>query len=71
MLIMMALRILWLVVAFVVLLPIIIVVEAIWLVVCIRSAKQLDKPLSTGLYYWWVYLKEGIKMNADFVINGL
>lgn len=66
-----ALRILWLVVSFMVLLPIIVAVGLWWLVICIRSAIQLEEPAMKGFYYWWLWLKQGIYMNADFVINGL
>lgn len=66
-----ALRILWLAVAFVVLFPLIVVVEAIWLVWCIHCARQLDQPMLNGINYWWLWLKEGIRLNVDFVENGL
>lgn len=66
-----ALRISWLVVAFFVLLPAIIVFEIAWLVYCIRAAKMLNETVSTGVEAWIYYLKQGLAMNADFVKNGL
>ena len=66
-----ALRIAWLVVAFIVLLPLIIVFEVIWLGVCMYSARLLNESISLGVQAWYHYLKQGIVMNADFVKNGL
>lgn len=66
-----ALRISWLAVAFIVLLPAIIVFEVAWLVYCIKAAKMLNESASMGLQSWYYYLKQGIAMNADFVKNGL
>ena len=66
-----ALRISWLIFAFVVLLPVIIIVELVWLVLCIYITKRMNQSLLRGLQIWLNYLKAGIAMNADFVENGL
>lgn len=65
------LRILWLVITGVILFPIIVIVGAWWLAVCIRETKRLDGTVGKGIKLWFNYLKEGIRMNADFVENGL
>lgn len=65
------LRILWLVVAFVILFPIITIFEVCWLVVCIRSAKLLGVSVKEGIKVWCDYIKTGVCMNIDFVRNGL
>jgi hypothetical protein len=66
-----ALRILWLVVASVVLFPIITLFTMFWLVVCIRSARLLGMSVWQGIQVWYNYLKSGVYMNIDFVRNGL
>lgn len=66
-----ALRLLLLVVEAVVLWPIIVLVEILWLVHCIWAAKQLDKSVMDGIKLWFNYIKQGLAMNADFVMNGL
>ena len=65
------LRVSWLVFAFVVLFPLIVLVELVWLVYCIRAARILNESIKEGLMVWYEYLKAGIAMNKDFVINGL
>lgn len=65
------LRITWLVVAFIVLFPIIALMEAWWLVRCIKASLSIGETVRTGFGYWMQYLKEGIVLNKDFVINGL
>ena len=66
-----ALRILWLVVASVILFPIIALFTMVWLVVCIRSARILGMSVWKGIQVWYNYLKAGVYMNIDFVRNGL
>ena len=66
-----ALRILWLVVASVILFPIITLFTMFWLVVCIRSARLLGMSVWQGIQVWYNYLKSGVYMNIDFVRNGL
>ena len=66
-----AMRVLWLVLAFVALLPLIVVFEIIWLFVCIRAAYILEKPMVYGVQCWIDYIKYGISLNKDFVLNGL
>lgn len=65
------LRISWLVVASIALLPLFIVFELIWLVCCICAAKMVKQSILMGLQTWYNYLKSGIAMNADFVKSGL
>lgn len=64
-------RITWLVVAFVVLFPFIVLLEAWWLVRCIKASLNLDGTIKEGFGYWVQWLKDGIAQNKDFVINGL
>lgn len=66
-----ATRILWLVVAFIVLFPLIMAFEIVWLIVCLRSAHILGMPKIEGVKLWLAYIKAGVDMNKDFVINGL
>lgn len=65
------LRIMHLVVTFIVFLPLILVFEIIWLFVCLRSAHILNLPKKEGLKVWFNYIKYGVEMNKDFVLNGL
>ena len=65
------LRVLWLVFAFFAFLPLIALVELVWLVYCIRAARILNESIKEGMVVWYEYLKAGIRMNKDFVINGL
>lgn len=65
------LRVLWLVFAFVAFLPLIALVEIYWLVICIKAAHIANEKAKEGLVLWYEYLKAGINMNKDFVINGL
>lgn len=55
----------------VVLFPLIAVFELIWLIVCIRSACLIGAPIKEGLKVWAQYIKAGLEMNKDFVVNGL
>lgn len=55
----------------IVLLPLIVIIEAIWLIWCIRTAKYFELSAKEGLKVWWQSIKNGIAMNKDFVINGL
>lgn len=65
------LRVSWLVFAFVVLFPLIMLVEIYWLVICIKAAHLANETAKEGMALWYEYLKTGINMNKDFVINGL
>ena len=64
-------RIIWLVVAFVALFPFIVLLEAWWLVRCIKASWRTERSMTRGFVYWMQWLKDGIAQNKDFVINGL
>lgn len=65
------LRILWLIMSFIVLFPLIVVVEIGWLFYCIRAAHQFGESAKRGMRLWWDYVLAGVNMNKDFVTNGL
>ena len=65
------LRILWLIFALIVMLPVILVVEMWWMFICIKSAKSLDQSVKWGVMNWLEWIRRGIDMNIDFVTNGL
>ena len=65
------LRILWLLFALIVLLPVILAVEIWWLFICIKSAKSLDESVKWGMMRWLDWIKRGIDMNVDFIRHGL
>lgn len=65
------LRFLLLVVEAVILWPVIVIVEVLWLGYCIYAVKRLDGSIKDGLTLWFNYIKAGLVMNADFVQNGL
>ena len=56
---------------FVVLFPWIVIFEIVWLVKCIKLAHDLEGDVKDGLKLWVDYIKIGLAMNKDFVINGL
>ena len=65
------LRIIHLVVTFVVFFPLLVAVSFIWLFVCLRAAHIAEMPKKEGFKAWFNYIKFGIEMNKDFVLNGL
>lgn len=65
------LRIIHLVVTFIVFFPLIVAFEIIWLFVCLRAARIANMPKKEGLKVWANYIKYGVEMNKDFVLNGL
>lgn len=56
---------------FVVLFPWIVIFEIVWLVKCIKMARVLEGTLKDGIKLWVRYIKVGLEMNKDFVVNGL
>lgn len=64
-------RTIWLLAITIVFLPMLILIAAGWFIWCIRCAKQLSMTVTDGVKWWWKYLKAGIRMNKDFIINGL
>ena len=54
----------------VVLFPAIVLVEIVWLIFCIRAAVLLNEPIKMAFKVWYGYLKTGLEMNKDFVLNG-
>lgn len=69
---MMFLRFLLEVVLTILLLPLIVVIEILWLFWCIRSTKMVyNGTIKDGVKLWFEYIKAGLKMNLDFIVNGL
>ena len=54
----------------IVLFPLIVLFEVIWLICCIRAAYYLEVPIKEGFKTWFEYIKAGLRMNKDFVLNG-
>ena len=63
-------RLMWLIVSGVLLLPLIVLVGIVWLGYCIRSARYLEMSIKEGVKVWLQYIKAGLEMNKDFVNNG-
>ena len=63
---MMILRFMYMLVAFMVLLPIIVAVEIGWFVYLLYLTHDFKKTVVA----WFKYLYKGIEMNVDFIING-
>lgn len=64
------LRALYLVLASIILLPIIVLIEVLflgWVVYCCSRMDQIERSFEV----WYRYLLAGIQMNMDFVKNGL
>lgn len=66
-----ALRFMLEVFLFVVLFPWIVIFEIVWLVKCIKMARVLEGNVKDGIDLWVKYIKVGLEMNKDFVMNGL
>lgn len=64
------LRGLFMLMASIVLLPLIIIVEIIFLAYVIYSCTKIDE-LKRSFEVWFRYLQAGIQMNLDFIKNGL
>ena len=56
---------------FVVLFPWIVIFEIVWLFKCIKLAQALEGNVKDGVKLWVDYIKVGLAMNKDFVMNGL
>ena len=56
---------------FVVLFPWIVIFEVVWFFKCIKIAQALDGDVKDGVKLWVDYIKVGLAMNKDFVMNGL
>ena len=65
------LRLMFEVFLFVVLFPWIVIFEIVWLVKCIKMARVLGGNAKDGIELWVKYIKVGLEMNKDFVVNGL
>lgn len=50
---------------------VIIVISVIWLGYCLYASKMIGGTIKDGIKVWINYLKAGIQMNKDFVMNGL
>ena len=64
---MLFLRLLYMVCAYIVCMPLIVVIEVIVFGYLLYHTKNLGVTASA----WWRYLRDGVKMNIDFVKNGL
>lgn len=65
------LRLMWLIVFGIVTLPLIVIGLIMWLFMCIRATHYLGVSTKEGLKVWVDYIKTGLEMNKDFVVNGL
>ena len=65
------LRLMLEVILLVVLFPLIVFINLVWLVVCIRSTRYFDGTIKDGVMYWLHCIKTSLEMNKDFVVNGL
>ena len=66
-----ALRILWLVALFVALFPFIVLASLVWLGYCMYAANIVSGKIVDGFKVWWNYMVYGVRLNIDFVKNGL
>ena len=64
-------RTIWIVAIAIAFWPLIVFLEAAWFIWCIRCAKLMEKTITDAAKWWWDYLKAGIRMNKDFIVNGL
>lgn len=51
--------------------PTILTVSGIWLIYCIIVCDIMKVEQKSGIKIWFEYLKKGIQMNKDFIVNGL
>ena len=51
--------------------PTIFTVSGIWLIYCIMCCDIMKVGQKSGIKTWFEYLKKGIQMNKDFIVNGL
>ena len=51
--------------------PIILAVSGIWLIYCIIGCDIMKICEESGIKIWFEYMKRGIQMNKDFIVNGL
>ena len=65
------LRLVYMVLAWIIFLPIAVVIELVWFGVLISATKYVGTSIVTAVKVWWNHLVSGIKMNIDFINNGL
>ena len=65
------LRLMLEVLLFVVLFPWLVVFKIVWLFKCVKLAQVLGGTKKDGIKLWMQYIKAGLEMNKDFVVNGL
>ena len=65
------LRLMFEVFLFVVLFPWIVIFEIVWFVKCIKMTHALGGNAKDGIELWVKYIKIGLELNKDFVMNGL
>lgn len=55
----------------IILFPWIVFVSVMWLFWCIRAVKLIGEGTAKdGVKLWFEYIKAGLRMNKDFVLNG-
>lgn len=55
----------------VIMFPAIIIISIIWLIYCLKSCNLLECSKAEGFKVWLKYIKTGLCMNKDFILNGL
>ena len=66
----MLLRIILMMIVGIILLPFYPFITIYWLYICIKAAKLVNGSVKDGLLVFLQYIKTGLKMNKDFIING-
>lgn len=51
--------------------PAIIIISVLWLINCIRSCNLIGCDKTEGFKVWLHYIKVGLSMNKDFILNGM
>lgn len=51
--------------------PSIIIISILGLIYCIKSCSLLDCDKKEGFKVWLRYIKVGLDMNKDFILNGV
>ena len=64
-------RTIWLVAIAIAFWQTILVLAGVWLIWCILCTKRTEATIVDGVKMWWEWIKAGIRMNIDFVKNGI
>lgn len=51
--------------------PAIIIILIMWLIYCRKSCELLGCDKKQGFKVWLTYIKTGLSMNKDFILNGM